>query len=1342
MSEEPNHLLPAGLIALVVLGGIAGAGVFIQYFSSPVDDESVENPEQIEGNETEINNPGTDPGPEPTCPGGQILYENDSTVVDQPIQCYTPISDFSYTTPEQMFVGSGIWLEPTIIGDEVNYWDTICNDASISSLSNGTIYFFAIDSGNLNCMVEARNLVSTAWSNFSIEVLERPPSNMDVSPGAWVFVKGQPTSIPAPEIDGGSGIEWTVQPALPLGLSLNIDNGSINGVPIILQVATVYLLTATNSGGHVNASITLTVIDQPPVNVHWGQNEIVLTLNQSFVPFVVSHSGGNPISYEIEPPLPEGLTLNASTGRLAGIPTELHSSISHIVWANNTGGGAISILSITVNDSPVISIWYNRMPLDLVWMNDTIDMSPETTGGSPILWNIEPELPQGLFFESNTGRIFGSSDTLQPWTNHVISVTNTGGNFSIVLAIRIADYFPSNLSWGATEFILQANQTIELQVSNDGAPILTWAMEPLLDGISIGSDGTISGTPPGRDSDRHAWTTHTIWANNSGGSLGVNLTFAIHDLDADYEELTIRSVGSVNYGGSYPSLILPFGEWSFPVGLDALNRSTVSASHAGQGRIVGFGHEAMVAQTTGGHGNLSLNSLDWVCDGRQRVGLESSFNGWKDTLLAEGYSVITSATPSDLHNLDCFVTEFWNSYSDTENAQIETWLDEGGGLIMGGHAWYWSYSNSDGPHNYPGNKIARTTGLLVSTSNIYTTTVVTDIPLGPQYRLHGALPLLEQHFAGTLMLTGDDANLVANTVNLCASNLPLDFTEYWSAVRTLSNTTGWFHIDSQNQYTLNADKIDDLLLNVQEQLMQKLPASELSVHPSSSSFPGSVNATAPRLNRMISIDGDFAGLPSSFGYAGARAHGRMSTGLYAAPGEVVNITLPPEIVNQDVFVLVGGHTDNLWGKSTLSRHPKIHRWWSVDNSSMQVGNAFGGAIYIAIAAGSSLGEFNVTIENAVEMPWYQHGVTNLSDWQTMLRHAPAPTAELSSDFFILTVPSSYIRNLDDPDHAMDFWDAALQMEHNLSGYLPWPRIERAVFDVQISAGWMHSGYPFMAHTASVAGVVNGTYMYENGDWGMFHELGHNHQWMSSTLPGNTETTCNLYSMYLMEDLVGVTGHGSMSSNNRQTRTETYFNNGAQIASWSVWTALETHIQIQEEFGWAPFTAAFQEYYYNYSSQPSGDSAEFNQWAIQISLNTGHNLMPYFEAWGFPLLQSSWDTVDHLPVWNTDPLRGWVYEYDAILRDLNSSNVTSGSADLEWNVYDNGTNADLSICWGLFDGGNSSTAWTNCVNLGTSSVGDWQHSVTGLVSSQTYHWRIFGENGNGQNWTDNQTFTTN
>ena len=413
---------------------------------------------------------------------------------------------------------------------------------------------------------------------------------------------------------------------------------------------------------------------------------------------------------------------------------------------------------------------------------------------------------------------------------------------------------------------------------------------------------------------------------------------------------------------------------------------------------------------------------------------------------------------------------------------------------------------------------------------------------------------------------------------------------------------------------------------------------------------------------------------------------------------------------------------------------------------MEVGNAFGGPIYIAVAAGSTLGDFNITIENAVDMPRYVHGVTDIHAWNMALRHSPAPIAELESDWFILTVPSWGIRNLDHPNETMEFWDEALQMEHNLSGYANWPRVERAVFDVQISAGWMHSGYPFMAHTASVNGVVNGSYMRQNGDWGMFHELGHNHQWMSSTLPGTTETTCNLYSVKLMTELVGVDlgqGHGALGTQSRISRTETYFSGGSNISQWSVWTALETYLQIQEEFGWEPITAAYQEYYYNLTSQPSGDSAEFNEYAKRISLKSGHNMTSFLAAWGFPITESTQNAVDHLPVWTTDPLRGWVYEYDAETKDEVASNITASKADLEWTVHDNGTNTTWQFCWGLSDGGENEANWNVCELLGENlSTGAAGHSLSGLFSTTDYYWRLTVTNDNGRWWADaTRSFTT-
>ena len=110
--------------------------------------------------------------------------------------------------------------------------------------------------------------------------------------------------------------------------------------------------------------------------------------------------------------------------------------------------------------------------------------------------------------------------------------------------------------------------------------------------------------------------------------------------------------------------------------------------------------------------------------------------------------------------------------------------------------------------------------------------------------------------------------------------------------------------------------------------------------------------------------------------------------------------------------------------------------------------------------------------------------------------------------------------------------------------------------------------------------------------------------MPSTLPGTTETTCNLYSVKLMTELVGVdigTGHQAMNSNSRESRTENYFQGGSQLSSWSVWTALETYIQVQEAFGWQPITDALAAYY-TMSDPPTTDEQEFNRMGDGVIAN--------------------------------------------------------------------------------------------------------------------------------------------
>ena len=164
-----------------------------------------------------------------------------------------------------------------------------------------------------------------------------------------------------------------------------------------------------------------------------------------------------------------------------------------------------------------------------------------------------------------------------------------------------------------------------------------------------------------------------------------------------------------------------------------------------------------------------------------------------------------------------------------------------------------------------------------------------------------------------------------------------------------------------------------------------LPADELPVHPSHTEFPGEVPSNATRISRTVTVNGTQSGLPSNFGYSNPRSSIRMSTGLYAAPGEVVTVTVDEATSDLGFSILIGAHTDSLWSKDIIKRHSRIFTTWSVDNTSTEVGNAFGGPIYVYIPAGSEYGEINLTISGAIRAPMF---VLDIS-WDLLFISSPS-----------------------------------------------------------------------------------------------------------------------------------------------------------------------------------------------------------------------------------------------------------------------------------------------------------------------------------------------------------------
>ena len=81
-------------------------------------------------------------------------------------------------------------------------------------------------------------------------------------------------------------------------------------------------------------------------------------------------------------------------------------------------------------------------------------------------------------------------------------------------------------------------------------------------------------------------------------------------------------------------------------------------------------------------------------------------------------------------------------------------------------------------------------------------------------------------------------------------------------------------------------------------------------------------------------------------------------------------------------------------------------------------------------------------------------------------------------------------------------------------------------------------------------------------------------------------------------------------------------------------------QLQEAFGWEPFTQLFAEYQ-TLSDIPSDNPGKMNLWVRKFSEKVQKNLAPFFEAWGWPVEKEVASSLACLPEWEGNPMRAYI-----------------------------------------------------------------------------------------------------
>lgn len=688
-------------------------------------------------------------------------------------------------------------------------------------------------------------------------------------------------------------------------------------------------------------------------------------------------------------------------------------------------------------------------------------------------------------------------------------------------------------------------------------------------------------------------------------------------LDAEF---LLRGVSELDLvTGGIPSTLLVHGALSFPLCLDSSQHCLLAAARYGRGRVLVATHESHLFSPK--LAGFLLNAVSWLDAGRKGlVAVDPSLKKLCGLLSQTKVKWRLSQLAGDTSVYCC------TSYGDRDAERIHAFVAEGGGLLVGGQAWYWASQNCGDAAvaKYPGNRILNRFGLTILEQSCQPAKFP---PVGPGEHYHFRRALLlfstQLHQELTEPLKGWLSPLAQD----CAAFLRIpaqDCPAYSSLHRFLTKVLQRTGIPQVSRHC-------PVKCNSKEAVLLCM-ATELSFTMADSM--ALVQKSAPAVCALpvtVEIDGTNPGETAW-----------RSTGLYLPEGHSAVIRCPCLVVGAGLRVQVGCHTDDLSQAKELKRAPVVTRSYDVACQEQSISCLWGGLIYIVVPAKSVLGKVPITVEGAVRAPFFKLGETCERQWKACIRHYPAPWAELAVENLILTVPSDSIRHMESPGPLLTLWNKIMVAISKLAAMpAKFPRPERIVTDVQISCGWMHSGYPIMGHLDSVKEMLDVKHMQTAGLWGPIHELGHNQQQQAWEFPPHTtEATCNLWSVYVHEEVLGIPrhqAHEELRPQCRKERIKDYLKKGAQLKDWNVWTALETYLQLQEGFGWDPFTHLFSDYQ-KMSTVPNDNTSKMNLWAQKFSQQVNKNLAPFFTAWGWPIKKELSVELSSLPSWGQDPMR--------------------------------------------------------------------------------------------------------
>jgi hypothetical protein len=329
-----------------------------------------------------------------------------------------------------------------------------------------------------------------------------PPSGLTYGTNPAIYCANVAITTNSPLFTGDAAISYSVTPALPAGLSLNLTTGEITGTPTTASAAANYLVTVTNACGFTSVNVNIAINDGPSITLSSAAGtdaQSICTGSGAIIPITYTIGNGGTGASITSGALPTGVTGSYSAGvfTIQGTPTSPGSFNYTITTAGgngcpqNTASG-----SITVKASPTATF--------------TKTMASACGGGSDGTITVTASGGVGPYGYSWTGP--------GGYTASTAAITGLGsGDYTIVISdVQVCTKTIPNITiWQAAPPALTNSGSSSGACGNTGSIILYGSngVAPYtysLDNVTYVAGNTFTGLAPG---------TYTGYVKDFGGCV-------------------------------------------------------------------------------------------------------------------------------------------------------------------------------------------------------------------------------------------------------------------------------------------------------------------------------------------------------------------------------------------------------------------------------------------------------------------------------------------------------------------------------------------------------------------------------------------------------------------------------------------------------------------------------------------------------------------------------------------------------------------------------------------------------------------------------------------------------